>query len=371
MENSLFNRKIAKGHSYAGFTLVELLVVIAIIGILIALLLPAVQAAREAARRMQCTNNLKQLGLSVQNYHDVYNSIPAARSPYTRSNYSDAWGTTFSVLPYIEQQQMYEETLAKLKANNEAYPVYAMPLIILPAFCCPSDALASQADSDILNGAQMKRIRCSYITCRGDTFKFVEFDNYVLTTASALDIMERSCERAGFAPFRWKGFEGLVDGTSNTIAWSETVTASGVADIRVKAGVFNAGGNDNGYLGRCFNGRSTTNPNELKTPYFDSHRGARMGEGRYMISGFSTVMPPNGPACDFSDQWAIRALRSASSEHSGGVNVSLFDGSVRFISDTVDCGRYTTPNLIPNTGPSFYGIWGSLGSANGGESPAI
>src|SRR4051812_8095413 len=94
-----------------GFTLVELLVVIAIIGVLVALLLPAVQAAREAARRMQCSNNLKQIGLSLQNYHDVYQSLPyGARARFVNTNNNTPNGQNYgpswlvSVLPFCEQK---------------------------------------------------------------------------------------------------------------------------------------------------------------------------------------------------------------------------------------------------------------------------
>src|SRR5688572_18867870 len=85
-----------------GFTLVELLVVIAIIGILVALLLPAIQAAREAARRSQCINNLKQIGVAMQNYHDTYKQLPVG-------NYSCCWGTwQMSILQFIEEQQLHD-----------------------------------------------------------------------------------------------------------------------------------------------------------------------------------------------------------------------------------------------------------------------
>lgn len=124
-----------------GFTLVELLVVIAIIGILVALLLPAVQAAREAARRSQCSNNLRQIGIGLHNYHDAYRSLPMAwyLSVKPSINFS-AWGV--ALLPFVEQGPLYDQIDHRVPAINEGAPVYQRNVQLiqtkLPLFVCPS-----------------------------------------------------------------------------------------------------------------------------------------------------------------------------------------------------------------------------------------
>jgi prepilin-type N-terminal cleavage/methylation domain-containing protein/prepilin-type processing-associated H-X9-DG protein len=139
-------------HRHSGFTLVELLVVIAIIGILISLLLPAVQAAREAARRSQCSNNLKQLGLALINHHDSIGAFPSgyqlARAPNGQYRYSGRWGAwswNALVLPYIEQGTLSDQ--AKI-VSQDLHTLLSDPnqrasiQMVIPTFRCPSDGNA-------------------------------------------------------------------------------------------------------------------------------------------------------------------------------------------------------------------------------------
>ena len=125
-----------------GFTLVELLVVITIIGILIALLLPAVQSAREAARRMQCQNNLKQLALAVHGYHDVHGVLPASKIQYgANSGYDRLMAWTVAILPFVEQQALYDLWDSNVSQNapglNNGNRIVRSTH--LPLHTCPTD----------------------------------------------------------------------------------------------------------------------------------------------------------------------------------------------------------------------------------------
>lgn len=357
------------------FTLVELLVVIAIIGILIALLLPAVQAAREAARRSQCTNNLKQLGLALHNYHDVHKCFPfrkggtsacTSTGTYHNGNCTRLSGF-IPLLPFIEQQPMYQAIQAGDPANGvspggpagwqSGWPVWNnSPDVLL----CPSD-----------NGYPDTRGPYnSYAFCVGDQIENIR---------DATDV------RGLFPTTRCYGIHDITDGTSNTIAMSERI-----CNVRSAAGHSSAGWTSTARTVEHVMGLAKGIGNLRNTPIVC--RSAAVTDGKYFVAGltvnsafgrawtdgqpayvgFNTVLPPNSPACSedtggWGDQ--VHIVQPPASRHPGGVNVLMADGSVRFISETIDCGNLGA--YQPMGGPSVYGVWGALGSKAGGEAVTV
>lgn len=205
--------------SRRGFTLVELLVVIAIIGILVALLLPAVQAAREAARRTQCTNNLKQVSLAVHNYHDTYKVLPPqyGASPTNTGNFGTLF---FHILPFVEQNNTFQASSTTggsfttywglpftKNANTCDLRMSGIEGTILPGMMCPSDETADGVNSNWgWSGA-------SY----GSNFRV--FGNIQDATAASVSDGVTSPNIAA-----WQGRKSLAsvtDGTSSTLAFAE------------------------------------------------------------------------------------------------------------------------------------------------------
>lgn len=358
-----------------GFTLAELLVVIAIIGVLVAMLLPAVQSAREASRRSSCVNNLKQQSLALHNYHDAQRGLPAARCWLNTSNgpgvssptgqmLEEWWGLTFSLLPYIEQQPLYDDIIKEVRGGSfkKPYQTSSLNNVILPILCCPSDS-----ESRTQTFLAQSHGRSNVVSNRADLYGRNNFNNDATILASP-EYVEAQ-KRAPFGMFVFKTFDKIIDGNSNTFAFSEAVTSRSQDDKNIKSGVLSnyaAGGLTAPYGASCFAQRSG---NELLQPagsdFISSFRGNRILDGRISMTGFCAVLPPNSPSCSPIDQHAGWGIYSVSSYHPGGVNAGLLDGSVRFVLDTVDVGDLNLDQKL--TGPSPYGVWGAYGSINGGE----
>ena len=295
------------------FTLIELLVVIAIIAILIALLLPAVQQAREAARRTQCKNNLKQLGLALHNYHDVFNVFPYANSNGARTNTTGL----VSLLPYFEQAALYsslDPSLPMGKWNNNSGSVTPAPpaknLVAattkLAALLCPSDD-GKQFQNDDANNYGCASGGISYKTSYG----FSVANNPGQVFPASLWINEAQNTRPMFGIASNSTMRDLKDGTSNTVAMAETT-------LNVYNGIGQTWSCVGHVSGAAVYFRDLGTSGNLKLNDWTTPAG-------WLSWGASNQSIP-GTAIS----WA-----SPSSTHTGGLQVLLGDGSVRFLSENL------------------------------------
>lgn len=369
-ENTLNRKRSVK----RAFTLVELLVVIAIIGILIALLLPAVQAAREAARRMQCTNHLKQIVLALHTYHDSYKTFPAGTGGPLLNWDMNLLGPLWAALPFIEQTALFDawkvefdnapsqpSSLGGGKIYKEIGPDHGAEVNYnrISMFNCPSDP--NTGASSEWNGNMQSGF--NYVMNGGDCM--VWFEARVPTPT-----------RSVFGHVVYEGLASATDGTSNTAAYSERARSVGTYDNRVKGG--------NAPLPS--DGSYRWNPRLCQQAVEPDNRTIVLGgtgswtfNGQWYIDGrpnnaaFRTILPPNNPSCADGD-WSYGIL-TASSFHTGGVNLAMLDGSVTFASETVDSGNLAhgcgQEEIRDAGGISPFGVWGAVGSKNGGESKSL
>ena len=323
------------------FTLIELLVVIAIIAVLIALLLPAVQAAREAARRMQCVNNLKQLGLALQNYASSNTeALPPTAALNLQANTLGPigdFGMKTRLLPFIEQSSLYNTlnvSFNGLAPNGQNDTIVTTQI---NSFICPSDANIPTYNYTLLNGTGARQIGfTNYPNNIGTIFRNNggAYDGPAYMLESSLN---PNSAQGGVVTL-----SSVTDGTSNTVVFSEWVKGTGTKTPGLSV-VYNnkigfPGNNTFVPLITYFNAcRSTTTISTLtaaanKGAFWFNHK---CGQG----GGYSHIMTPNLNACVFSsdgDMAPGETSIGASSNHPGGVNVAMLDGSVKFIKNTVN-----------------------------------
>jgi len=308
-----------------GFTLIELLVVIAIIAILIALLLPAVQQAREAARRSTCKNNMKQIGLALHNYHDVFSTFPLANSWNDKPNWRIA------LLPYIDQAPLYNQLTTSgggfwahggFPGNTILYDV------TIPVYLCPSSALGVKNPTDVtlsFSGTNISML-VDYVGISGATpDPDPARQAKVCTNDGVLCSGGNMCVSGMLVPFRTVRMRDCTDGTSNTIIVAEQsgkvhnreASANYLGPWGGFANTSSAGWNESTDLSTLTGG--CWYPAGITTVRFSPNEFTLAGSG---APGYARVT--------YSGNTVLNSF------HTGGIHALLTDGSVRFISDNVD-----------------------------------
>jgi prepilin-type N-terminal cleavage/methylation domain-containing protein/prepilin-type processing-associated H-X9-DG protein len=330
-----------------GFTLIELLIVIAIIAVLIALLLPAVQAAREAARRAQCVNNLKQLGLALNNYETSLGALPMtmALSGFANTvNYDTGWSAQARLLPYVEGNPLFNAAnIGIFKEDPSNSTVIRLSVAV---FLCPSEVKPQPSTHDYgISGV------INYGMCGGDWFVWGGFNG--------------PYNRQAFGPNRSRGLAEVTDGLSSTVMMAEVKAYQAASNCRFTTLP------------------SVNDPNNIPSPnanpftvapeydsgacvtqnQFEFH--TEWSDGHVHASGFTTAWPPGkaiigrvtylGMDLDLNGKneengGPTFSAINARSYHPGGVNTLFGDGHVQFVKSTID------------------GLtWRALGTVAGGE----
>ncbi|EMI51694.1 DUF1559 domain-containing protein [Rhodopirellula sallentina] len=382
------------------FTLVELLVVVAICAVLFGLLLPATRGAKEAARRMSCSNNFKQIGLGLHNYHSAYSQLPMQMGG-TYDSESDSGGTSapgnnryrlsflVGLLPFVEQQMIWEDVSAGELSDGESKqfsPMGPAPWTRqfdpwqteIPTFRCPSDpglGLPSHG-------------RTNYAACLGDATHWLNtgptrWNAELSAWANDRESQIKASGRGVFVPRKVIRFRDVLDGLANTIMAGEICTDLGDHDSRTSGSLLNPWSMIHDSPVLC---REQLDP---ERPMFwdvankdavtasigseNQRRGFRWADGAALYTGFNTILPPNSGVCFAGGDSGI-GMASMSSRHQGGAHALMADDAVKFITDSIEAGNTESGTVISGGTAgrepgaiSPYGLWGALGTRASAE----
>lgn len=337
----------------SGFTLKDLFAVTFIIAALLFCLLPfGRRSAREAARRVQCTNTLRQLGLALHNYHDTYGCFPMAMGGTGIGGNEHRRSGLVAMLPFLEQNALYDQIMDP--AGYEGHPPGGPPpwdkkygpwQQSVQMFVCPS---ASYEGKDYKP--------TNYAFCVGDVTR---------------DIHQLPEARGAFAPGLFTRFADITDGTSNTIAMAEIATAygrqvQGQYAVNLPKTILT----DPGICWRTVD--SGMKYYSKKVGLHDQGRGYNWADGGAGPGLVNTILPPNSPSCAVGGMEAVDGVYSAGGLHPGGSIVLFVDARTRFVSEEIDSGDSatappTSEDFLGKKHPSPFGVWGALGTISGEE----
>ncbi len=320
-------RVVSTRETGRGFTLIEVLVAIGILALLIALLMPAVQAARESARRLGCQNNLKQIGLALANYETTHRVNPFGVGGGGPPGYVPRWSAHSQILPGLEQGWLFNSlNFSGIPWDHQepfSWPNTTALSVRIATFLCPSDT------DQIIDSLGHNNYRGSAGTQPYDLQK---------------DSPDKTGRNTGVFWYQSAvGTSAIRDGTSLTAMASERCLGVPahpdiLADYYVTAPSIPA----------CSRATSELTPRYVNEVEWS---GGRWGDGDMFYTRYHSIFPPNRPSCNFgSDDWNGQIIVTATSRHPSGVNLMLADGSVRFVKDTIDSR-----------------IWQALGTIAGGE----
>lgn len=290
--------------SHGGFTMVELLVAIAVISLLVALILPAVQSSREAMRRLDCQNRMRQVSMGVWEYHDAYSVFPGLVS------------FRYDVLPFIGHQTTF---FAKLKVSPTGRPgdVY-IPIenAVIPEIICPSDGASNSSPG----GANV-------VACFGSGVLDHGFNGFFTEPYYSPKQW----------PASWVHERDLVNGSSNIVMLSEYLSSTGDMDALLRTNYVTPMQYQAGEMESLCEFCRSIPP----TPTRYGYRGVHIGRGRPWYQGsfgygsYNHALTPNLPSC-LNKNHNPTGVFTASSLHPGGVNVAFADGHVEFVSNSID-----------------------------------